>query len=167
MSKKVVHSETKEVCPEPFNSLLPGPRYKTENTHDDGSKVTGYGDSKSESKRAASEKSSSSGGICFITTACVEAVGLPDDCDELQILRKFRDEYVQYLNDGKEMLNHYYSKSSEIVSAISRSDSAKEEYHRVFQEVQETVSCILAGQESKAVDVYRQLVQRLEKTYLS
>ncbi len=48
MSKKPVHTEVKEVVPEPFNSLLPGPTHKAETTFSDGSKKTGYGYSKTE-----------------------------------------------------------------------------------------------------------------------
>lgn len=48
MSKKPVHTEVKSVVPEPFNSLLPGPRYEAETTYSDGSKKTGYGNSKTE-----------------------------------------------------------------------------------------------------------------------
>ena len=31
---------------------------------------------------------------CFLTSACVEAMNLPDDCEELMILRKFRDTWL-------------------------------------------------------------------------
>ena len=48
MSKKPVHTEVKSLVPEPFNSWLPGPTHKAETTYSDGSKKTGYGDSKTE-----------------------------------------------------------------------------------------------------------------------
>lgn len=48
MSKKPVHTEVKSVVPEPSNSLLPGPTHKAETTYSDGSKKTGYGNSKTE-----------------------------------------------------------------------------------------------------------------------
>jgi hypothetical protein len=51
MSKKPVHTEVKSVVPEPFNSLLPGPRYKAETTYSDGYTKTGYGNSKTEAEK--------------------------------------------------------------------------------------------------------------------
>ncbi len=46
--KKPVHTEVKSVVPEPFNSLIPGPKRIATTTYPDGSKKTGYGNSKSE-----------------------------------------------------------------------------------------------------------------------
>jgi hypothetical protein len=34
---------------------------------------------------------------CFITTACIEAKGLPDYCLEINVMRQFRDEYIKNL----------------------------------------------------------------------
>lgn len=51
ISKKPVHTEVKSVVPEPFNSLLPGPTHKAETTYSDGSKKTGYGNSKTEAAK--------------------------------------------------------------------------------------------------------------------
>lgn len=47
-------------------------------------------------------------GICFLTKACVEYAGLPDDCPELQTIRKFRDEYIHSLPDGGSLVEDYY-----------------------------------------------------------
>src|SRR6185295_8850185 len=38
-------------------------------------------------------------GLCFITTACAQAQGLPDDCEELTVLRGLRDDYIRQLPD--------------------------------------------------------------------
>ena len=54
------------------------------------------------------ETRSSSGTGCFLTTACCEYKGLPDDCHELTIMRKFRDEYLKSKQYGKEMIDAYY-----------------------------------------------------------
>lgn len=165
MGKKIVCSKTKQVVPEPFNSLLPGPRYKTENTHKDGSKVTGYGKSKSESRRDANRKSNSSGG-CFLTSACVEARGLPDDCQQLQVLRNFRDGYVWSLPEGEELLATYYRVAPEVVAAISRSGAAKQEYAQVFAEIEDAVDRILIGDHEGALAAYKTMFCRLSSTYL-
>ena len=37
-------------------------------------------------------RGSSSG--CYLTTACVDAMEFPDDCLELQTMRRLRDEYI-------------------------------------------------------------------------
>ena len=56
---------------------------------------------------AKKEKSSSSGG-CFITTACVEAAKLPDNCIELESMRHLRDVYLAKSDEGRGLIQEYY-----------------------------------------------------------
>ena len=60
----------------------------------------------------------SNSGLCFLTTACVEYAGLPDNCWELQMFRRLRDEYIVNLPDGNEFLAEYYATAPAIVVAI-------------------------------------------------
>ena len=57
-------------------------------------------------------------GGCFITTACIEAKNLPDYCAELNILRKFRDEFIRTLPYGEQLIREYYEIAPLIVAAI-------------------------------------------------
>ncbi len=168
MSKKVVHSETKPVVSEPFNSFIPGPRYETKNTHSDGSTATGCGKSKNESKRSANDKSSSSssGSGCFLTSACVKTAGLADNCLELTVLRKFRDEYVRRLPDGEALLATYYADAPRIVSAIAGSSASETEYRAIFSAIQNCIHSIARGDNNGAFATYKSLFLRLSITYL-
>jgi hypothetical protein len=58
---------------------------------------------------------------CFLTTACVEHAGLPDDCYELRTLRTFRDRYVSRLANGPALLAEYYTDAPRLVRAIQSS----------------------------------------------
>ena len=59
-------------------------------------------------------------GHCYISTSCVEAANLPDDCLELQILRQFRDNYLTNQPRGKELIQKYYSIAPHIVRSITK-----------------------------------------------
>ena len=61
-----------------------------------GTEVRGYGNSINEAREDAYKKmrQEENTGLCFLTTACVEARGLPDNCLELHILRKFKGRFV-------------------------------------------------------------------------
>jgi hypothetical protein len=59
MAKPTYTERAKSVVPEPFNSILPGPKYKSDTTYSDGSVRTGYGKSKSEAERNSRNTSSS------------------------------------------------------------------------------------------------------------
>ena len=55
-------------------------------------------------------KNQSSSG-CYITSACVRARGLPDDCLEMETLRAFRDGYLASQPGGREDIEEYYAKA--------------------------------------------------------
>lgn len=57
-----------------------------------------------------------SGGGCYITTAIAEMHGKPDDCDDLQTLRKFRDEFMRVHHPA--MVADYYAHAPAIVKRI-------------------------------------------------
>lgn len=60
---------------------------------------------------------------CFITTAVCNHLGLPDDCKELETLRKFRDNYMK--ENHPEEIAQYYAEAPAIVDKInSREDRA-------------------------------------------
>lgn len=44
---------------------------------------------------------------CFVTTACCEAVGLPDDCFELEELRRFRETVLRTSSRGQSLIAEY------------------------------------------------------------
>ena len=103
---------------------------------------------------------------CFLTTACLQAAGLPDNCKELQTLRRFRDEYVSRLPNGSAILSHYYHESPQIIEAISRSSSREAEYSEILSIVRSAVTLIDAGSNSEALSVYSMLVDKLSRKYL-
>ena len=61
---------------------------------------------------------------CFLTTACCEAKGLPDNCPELQAFRQLRDDYVLHRPDGAALVESYYQMAPRIVTAIKSSADA-------------------------------------------
>ena len=56
---------------------------------------------------------------CFITTACCELIGLPDDCFELRSLRRYRDEVLARQPNGAADIACYYAHAPRVVARIS------------------------------------------------
>ncbi len=143
--------------------------YKT--TISDGQKkAEGRGRTEKEAEERASDKwdkgeTSSSG--CFISTASIESEGLPDDCEELNRLRQFRDDFVSELPNGKEVIREYYEVAPRIVSAINRTEKPKEIYSEIFEKlVSKTIHLINSGRKQEAFDNCVSIVRDLERTYL-
>ena len=84
------------------------------------------------------ERGSSSGG-CFLTTACCDYKGLPDDCYELETMRRFRDEYLLKQKDGEAIVNLYYDRAPVIVERIEKMDKKEAILEYIYTQVQECV----------------------------
>jgi hypothetical protein len=103
---------------------------------------------------------------CFLTTACTEFRGLPDDCSELTVLRRFRDEYMKKLPDGEEMINTYYRIAPKIVENM-KSDPAKETIlNEIYHTITACIACINSDKPNEALLKYKTMVLDLSQKYL-
>lgn len=71
--------------------------------------------------REYSGDNSSTGSLCFITTAVCEFFGKNDDCEELMLLREFRDDWLRKQPDGARLIADYYNSAPLIVSKLKKS----------------------------------------------
>lgn len=104
-------------------------------------------------------------GACFLTTACVERAGLPDDCHQLTVLRTFRDNYIGTLPDGLPMLAEYYRLAPAIVQAVSQSSERDAVLAEVFASVNDAVELIEIGSYSQALSRYQSMFSDLKQRY--
>ena len=70
-------------------------------------------------------------GGCYITTATCEAYGKPDNCYELTAFRKFRDDWLRYQPDGRELISRYYHTAPEVVNWIDSREDRVSFYHYI------------------------------------
>lgn len=111
-------------------------------------------------------KHESSSGSCYLTSACTAARGLPDDCYELQTLRRFRDKWLKQQPDGILLIARYYEVAPKIVTAIDARDDRLAVYDSIYQEL--VIPCVkLIEQENFAETqtLYRMYTESLEKKY--
>lgn len=109
--------------------------------------------------------SSGSSGICFLTTACCEYMGLPDDCRELQTMRRFRDSYLRNIPNGPEMIALYYEDAPAIVAAIQSHPQKQEILDGMYKQICEIVSMVEKGENDKAVISYLYMTYRLTRRF--
>ena len=104
---------------------------------------------------------------CFLTSACVEAKGLPDDCRELTVLRHFRDTYLRSAPNGAAEICEYYHTAPAIVERIKSGTDANAVFSRIYEElVLPCVALIDAGRLSEAHEAYRAYTRKLQGQYL-
>lgn len=104
-------------------------------------------------------------GGCFLTTACIQRAGLADDCRELQVLRQFRDDYVQAHPSGDLILAEYYRKAPAILRRIQESPECGEVFDAIFGDIREAVRFIEIGHHGSALEIYAALFLKLQARY--
>ncbi|HEX4793235.1 MAG TPA: CFI-box-CTERM domain-containing protein [Humisphaera sp.] len=70
---------------------------------------------------------------CFLTTACTEARGLSDDCDELKTLRAVRDSYLMQSQYGRALVAEYYRFAPRLCALISLHPDAMRTYDEMYR----------------------------------
>ena len=104
---------------------------------------------------------------CFISTACVTARGLPDDCDELQTLRKYRDLLIKERVGFAEIVEEYYQHAPLIVERIEHEPNKSEIYEKLYSNlVLRCVSLLNEGKIDSAVQTYIEIYESLKQQYL-
>ena len=96
-----------------------------------------------------SESDNSSGG-CYLTSACIKHFqnNFDDNCEELSILRWFRDNFV-----SKEDVVHYYTVAPSIVKSIDDEPDSDKIYKDIYNNV--IVACINEIKQGKYDFAYR------------
>jgi hypothetical protein len=100
--------------------------------------------------------------LCFITSACSAALGLPDHAWELRCLRRFRDERLISMEGGASDIAHYYTVAPRVLDAIWQTYDPMRELNYLYR-VYVFPSAVLAavGADSAAHKHYRRMMRRL------
>lgn len=107
--------------------------------------------------------SSSSGGGCYLTTACCEFKGLADDCYELTVLRRFRDTYLKEQPFGETLIATYYEDAPSIVKKIDNHSDRAGIYEDIYVKLCEIVKIIESGKNDYAIISYMSMVYGLHR----
>jgi hypothetical protein len=101
---------------------------------------------------------------CFLTTACCDAMGKPDDCFELTMLRRLRDEYVAQLPNGAEVIASYYKRAPGIVAAVNALPNAKAIWEAVYRDhIAPTARAVDCGNLQGAYQLYTAMLASMAR----
>lgn len=105
---------------------------------------------------------------CFITTATLISIGKLDDCEELNIFREYRDQWLAKSHDGKELIAEYYNIAPRIVTAINQQTNHEQIYKDLWKkDIEPCLKLIKAQDYEEAKSVYGRVVVTLREKYLS
>lgn len=111
-------------------------------------------------------KNNGSSGGCYLTSACVEAKGMADDCEQLQNLRTFRDVYLRGTEGGAQEIAEYYLIAPKIVENIKKRKDSTAIFEKVYEElIEPCVSFIKQGNNEQAHKLYKEYTLQLKQEY--
>ena len=102
---------------------------------------------------------------CFLTSACVAARGLPDDCEELTQLRRFRDEILMKTEEGRKLVGEYKRIAPAIVRQIKRSPERETIYASIYKTIRLCMADLVDKAYERATERYRTMVCALNERF--
>lgn len=103
---------------------------------------------------------------CYITTAVCHSLNKSDDCEELRILRDYRDHYLLEAKDGEAVIREYYDVAPTIVKHINKQKNAEDIYHGIYDNyLSECIRLLRRGDKVRCKKVYTQMVYELEAKF--
>lgn len=99
---------------------------------------------------------------CYLTTACTMTLGMPEDCEELQMLRNLRDNFMAYRLEGSRLIAAYYQKAPSVCARILERADPRETFQSIYDElIVPAIKLIQAGRPEAAVFLYERKMRSL------
>ncbi|MEO0343220.1 MAG: CFI-box-CTERM domain-containing protein [Pseudomonadota bacterium] len=103
---------------------------------------------------------------CFLTTACCEMLGRPDDGFELTTLRGFRDRWLSKQPAGAVDISLYYELAPQVCAAIEADSKGKLRLWWVYLwGILPSIAAIKLGYNHLAYAIYKRRMKRLGRVY--
>ena len=103
---------------------------------------------------------------CYITTAACQVRGMADDCEELNLLRDYRDTYMSHLAGGEQLILDYYDIAPSIVKHINMSPDADRIYDRIWKDyICPCIEMIRDGKMEECLALYSEMVLDMKQKY--
>ena len=109
--------------------------------------------------------SGSSGACCFITTACLRALNLPEDSLELRAMKTLTKEHILASRRGKRDYILYGRIAPQVVETIESRNDSREIWKSVYGRLQGITQLVSDGAYEEGYRSYKSLVRDLRQAY--
>lgn len=105
--------------------------------------------------------------LCYVTTAVCLNLNKGEDCEELQLIRDFRDGYLSSTKEGRALIDEYYDIAPTLVKRIAKDVTAQEKYVWLWNTyLAPCVEYIKSGQQEDCKKTYCDMMEVLRKEYM-
>lgn len=105
--------------------------------------------------------------LCYVTTAVCRNLNKGEDCEELRLIKDFRDGYLSSTKEGQALIEEYYDIAPTLVKRIEKDVCAKEKYFRLWNTyLALCVAYIKAGEMENCKETYCGMIEELRSEYM-
>lgn len=105
--------------------------------------------------------------LCFVTTAVCCGIHKPQNCREIALMKRYRDEYMFKQADGEELIREYYDIAPTIVKRISKEASPEEKYMYLWDNyISKCVALVEQKKNEQCKQLYAKMMSELKEEYM-
>lgn len=106
--------------------------------------------------------------LCYVTTAVCQNLNKGENCEELRLIKEFRDSYLSETEGGPELIEEYYDIAPTLVKRIARDAEAEAKYIWLWNTyLAPCVAYIKSGQMETCRETYCHMMEELKKEYMA
>lgn len=106
--------------------------------------------------------------LCYVTTAVCQNLNKGTDCEELRLIKEFRDGYLASTKEGRELIDEYYDIAPTLVKRIAKDASAQEKYVWLWNTyLAPCVAYIRSGEPERCRETYCSMMEKLREEYMT
>lgn len=105
--------------------------------------------------------------LCYVTTAVCRNLNKGEDCEELRLIKEFRDGYLASTEEGPALIEEYYDIAPTLVKRIAKDAEAQAKYVFLWNNyLAPCVAYIKAGRQEDCKETYCAMMEELRREYI-
>lgn len=106
--------------------------------------------------------------LCYVTTAVCQNLDKGTDCEELRLIKDFRDGYLSSTQEGQRLIEEYYDIAPTLVKRIAKDAGAQEKYVWLWNTyLAPCVAYIRSGELENCKETYCSMMEELRAEYMT
>lgn len=105
--------------------------------------------------------------LCYVTTAVCRNLNKGEDCEELRLIKAFRDDYLAATKEGEALIEEYYDIAPTLVRRIDKDAEAQAKYLWLWNTyLAPCVAYIKRGENENCRETYCEMMEVLREEYM-
>lgn len=106
--------------------------------------------------------------LCYVTTAVCRNLNKGEDCEELRLIKGFRDGYLSSTKEGRAMIEEYYDIAPTLVKRIDKDVEAQAKYLWLWNTyLAPCIDYIKRGLQEDCRETYCNMIEELKVEYMT